>query len=62
MGRKSKFDSQLSISLSFNDTDISNTHSIGNVLYTDYIHVFQISGMILLISMIGESYQKLKEN
>ena len=53
MGRKSKFDNQLSISLSFNDTDISNTHSIGNVLYTDYIHLFQLSGMILLVAMIG---------
>ena len=33
--------------------DISNTHALGNVLYTDYIHLFQISGMILLIAMIG---------
>ncbi len=33
--------------------NISNTHSLGQVLYTDYIHIFQISGMILLISMIG---------
>ena len=33
--------------------DISNTHSLGKVLYTDYIHIFQISGMILLIAMIG---------
>jgi len=32
---------------------ISNTHSLGLVLYTDYIHVFQISGMILLVAMIG---------
>ena len=32
---------------------ISNTHSLGEILYTDYIHVFQISGMILLIAMIG---------
>ena len=32
---------------------ISNTHSLGNVLYTDYIHLFQISGMILLVAMIG---------
>ena len=32
---------------------ITNTHSIGAVLYTDYIHLFQISGMILLVSMIG---------
>ena len=33
--------------------EISNTHSLGQVLYTDYIHVFQISGMILLVAMIG---------
>ena len=35
------------------DNNISNTHSIGYVLYTDYIHVFQLSGMILLVAMIG---------
>ena len=35
------------------DKDITNTHSIGYVLYTDYIHVFQLSGMILLVAMIG---------
>ena len=33
--------------------EISNTHLLGQVLYTDYIHIFQISGMILLIAMIG---------
>ena len=33
--------------------EVSNTHSLGQILYTDYIHVFQISGMILLIAMIG---------
>ena len=33
--------------------DISNTHALGNILYTDYIHLFQISGMILLIAMVG---------
>lgn len=33
--------------------DLSNTHALGNVLYTDYIHLFQIVGMILLVAMIG---------
>ena len=33
--------------------EISNTHSLGQVLYTDYIHIFQFSGMILLVAMIG---------
>ena len=36
-----------------NNYSVSNTHSLGQVLYTDYIHVFQISGMILLVAMIG---------
>ncbi len=34
-------------------SDFTNTHSIGNVMYTEYIHLFQISGIILLLSMIG---------
>ena len=33
--------------------NISNTQSIGNVIYTDYVHYFQISGVILLVAMIG---------
>ena len=32
---------------------ITNTHAIGNVLYTDYIYLFQLSGLILLVAMIG---------
>ena len=35
------------------DSTLTNTHLIGSVLYTEYIHLFQISGMILLVSMIG---------
>ena len=35
------------------DKNISNTHSLGSVLYTDYVHLFQLSGMILLVAMIG---------
>ena len=38
---------------SVNDFSISNTHSLGQIIYTDYIHVFQLSGMILLVAMIG---------
>ena len=33
--------------------NISNTHQIGNVMYTDYILYFQLSGIILFLSMIG---------
>ena len=32
---------------------VSNTESIGMILYTDYILFFQISGLILLVAMIG---------
>ena len=41
------------INNSVNNFSASNTHSLGQVLYTDYIHVFQLSGMILLVAMIG---------
>ncbi len=43
----------LSTSLLKISSETTNTHSIGSVLYTDYIHVFQLSGMILLVAMIG---------
>ena len=33
--------------------NISNTEALGLVLYTKYIHYFQLSGMILLVAMIG---------
>ena len=32
---------------------ISNTQAIGLVLYTKYIHYFQLAGMVLLVAMIG---------
>ena len=35
------------------DLNTTNTHEIGKVLYTDYIHLFQLSGIILLVAMIG---------
>jgi len=35
------------------DANLTNTHALGNILYTDYIHLFQISGFILLVAMIG---------
>jgi NADH-quinone oxidoreductase subunit J len=34
-------------------TNISNTEALGLVLYTKYIHYFQIAGMVLLVAMIG---------
>ena len=41
-----------SINIKIN-SEITNTESIGNVIYTDYIHLFQLSGIILLVAMIG---------
>ena len=35
------------------DSNFSNTHQLGSVLYTEYIYLFQIAGLILLLSMIG---------
>ena len=51
-GWKFKPDLVTSMSLSI-DQNSTNTHLIGSVLYTDYIHIFQLSGMILLVAMIG---------
>ena len=47
---KNNFTLLSSSEINFN---VSNTHQIGNILYTDYIHLFQISAMILLVAMIG---------
>ena len=32
---------------------ISNTHALGRVLYTDYLYLFQAAGLVLLVAMIG---------
>ncbi len=34
-------------------TDVTNTHQLGLVMYTDYILYFQLAGMVLLLAMIG---------
>jgi len=34
-------------------SNISNTHQLGLVMYTDYILYFRMAGIILLLSMIG---------
>ena len=51
-GWKYKPDLLSSMSLKIDPTT-TNTHAIGKILYTDYILVFQLSGMILLVAMIG---------
>tara|TARA_B100002052_G_C15827633_1_gene573722 strand:- start:770 stop:1402 length:633 start_codon:yes stop_codon:yes gene_type:complete len=51
-GWKYKPDLVDSISLETN-SNITNTKILGNVIYTEYIHLFQLSGIILLVAMIG---------
>ena len=34
-------------------TTITNTQALGQILYTDYLYLFQTAGIILLIAMIG---------
>lgn len=34
-------------------TDVHNTHALGMILYDEYFLLFQLSGLILLVSMIG---------
>ena len=34
-------------------SEVTNTHALGQLLYTHYIYLFQAAGMILLIAMIG---------
>ncbi len=45
--RENMLDSAISSS------SISNTRALGRVLYTDYIYLFQLAGLILLVAMIG---------
>lgn len=34
-------------------SEVSNTRALGRVLYTDYIYLFQVAGLLLLVAMIG---------
>src|ERR1041385_5478540 len=40
--------------------NVSNTEALGLVLYTKYIHYFQLSGMVLLVAMIGAIVRPLR--
>jgi NADH-quinone oxidoreductase subunit J len=33
--------------------DVTNTHALGQLLYTHYLYLFQAAGLILLVAMIG---------
>ena len=32
---------------------VHNTRALGQVIYTDYIYLFQLAGLILLVAMVG---------
>jgi len=32
---------------------VTNTHALGNILYTNYLYLFEAAGMVLLVAMIG---------
>ena len=48
-----KYKKDLMSSSTLSISNISNTHQLGLVMYTDYILYFQLAGIILLLSMIG---------
>ena len=32
---------------------VSNTHALGQLIYTNYVYLFQAAGLVLLVAMIG---------
>ena len=43
------------------EAGLTNTQAIGRILYTDYVFLFQASGLILLVAMIGAIVLTLRE-
>ena len=42
-------------------SEVENTKLIGQVLYTNYFYLFQISGLILLVAMVGSITLTLRD-
>ncbi|WP_299444556.1 NADH-quinone oxidoreductase subunit J [uncultured Rhodospira sp.] len=42
--------------------EVSNTEALGNLLYTQYVYLFQVSGLILFVAMIGAIVLTLRVN
>ncbi len=40
---------------------VTNTEALGRVLYTDYVYLFQASGLVLLVAMIGAIVLTLRQ-
>jgi NADH-quinone oxidoreductase subunit J len=49
------------VALSPMPSDVSNTVALGRILYTDYVFLFQTSGAVLLVAMIGAIVLTLRD-
>jgi len=49
------------VALSPTPSDVTNTVALGRVLYTDYVFLFQASGAVLLVAMIGAIVLTLRD-
>jgi len=43
------------------DASLTNTAQLGRMIYTDYIFLFQVSGLVLLVAMIGAIVLTLRD-
>ena len=43
------------------EDDMHNTRALGNLIYTDYIYLFQAAGLVLLVAMIGAIVLTLRQ-
>ena len=51
---KWKFSDNLSVNFAASTpSDVTNTIALSQIIYTDYIYLFQCAGLILLVAMIG---------
>lgn len=41
--------------------EISNTEALGRILYTDYVYLFQLAGLVLLLAMVGAIVLTLRQ-
>ena len=58
---KLNFTQTSSIDNNISSQILDNTKVIGNILYTDYFLLFQISGIILLVAMIGAIFLTIRK-
>ena len=58
---KSELNQNPNVNNKFSEKIVDNTLIIGKVLYTEYFLLFQISGIILLVAMIGSILLTLRK-